>query len=597
MTEANNVAAAEAELVHLPLNRIRRNPKIDPRKGRNAQKFQSLVESIRLRGVIQPITVRPIKGDENFDYEVVAGNSRFDASNEAGRATIPAAVRELNDFEARILAGVENLQRADLTPIEEAAHAQDLLTELKHDHAEVCRILDWSRTKLDSRILLTHACPEVAEALLQGQIKLGHAELLCGLRADEQPTILKKIIDNNISVTDTRSRLIQFSRKLETARFDLSECQGCPNNSSTFKDMFDTSMGDGYCTNHSCWGKKTEHLIAVTVEQAEKDFGVVHLDTNLPKDGYTKLNERGQDGVGIDQIAACASCATYGAVISSVVGNEGAIAGGYCFNLGCHSEKVAVYQSLLASDNPNTPTVTNPEGKQTKQPSGAGAGADKAKQPAQPQELKKSIRREAFKLYSQVGAKAVQADKALALAISIVAVYQDMRNDLPDELRNRIKNQIKMPDYMGADSRPKVELELAKRPVEELESILIQLASCTVFRRDVGDTFEKSLPGAQSLAYIKHSGAEVVEHFLMNQAYLDSLTKSGVIEECKASGFAARYDQEMGDGSFTKLASGKAQDLTKAVLEFKAFDWKGYLPKNLEVSRQSGSATPEEAAI
>lgn len=115
MTEANNVAAAEAELVHLPLNRIRRNPKIDPRKGRNAQKFQSLVESIRLRGVIQPITVRPIKGDENFDYEVVAGNSRFDASNEAGRATIPAAVRELNDFEARILAGVENLQRADLT--------------------------------------------------------------------------------------------------------------------------------------------------------------------------------------------------------------------------------------------------------------------------------------------------------------------------------------------------------------------------------------------------------------------------------------------------------------------------------------------------
>ena len=118
------------------------------------------------------------------------------------------------------------------------------------------------------------------------------------------------------------------------------------------------------------------------------------------------------------------------------------------------------------------------------------------------------------------------------------------------------------------------------------------MAASTVFRADPADQFDMSVSGSQSLAFIAHGGAKPVDLFVMNEAYLKAQGKAGIIEDCKRSGFAAKYNEVHGDKAFDKLATGKSDDLIKAILSFTDFSWLGYLPAALELSAQGGKATP-----
>src|SRR5690606_13763628 len=122
-----------------------------------------------------------------------------------------------------------------------------------------------------------------------------------------------------------------------------------------------------------------------------------------------------------------------------------------------------------------------------------------------------------------------------------------------------------------------------------------QLAALTVLRRDANDAFENALAGAQSLAFIDLAGMDATEHFVMSEEYLRALTKSGIVADCKASGFATKYDEVKGDKEFTKLAAGKVDDLIKGVLAFTEFNWKGYLPDTMKPTAHKGSATAKAA--
>ncbi|WP_412763310.1 PRTRC system ParB family protein (plasmid) [Pseudomonas aeruginosa] len=596
-------SAEQADMQHVAVARIRRNPTVDPRKGRNTALYSQIKESIRQHGVQQPIIIRPVDEPE-FDYEVVAGNTRWQASVDLELLTIPAIIRDLTEAQARIIAAIENMQRADLTPIEEAQHAVVVLADCGNDHAEVMKLLGWSRTRLDSRIMLSRACPEVRDALLQGQIKIGHAELLCRLVESEQAPILAKIIDQNLTVKDTQDRLFTIARDISSARFDTKDCASCRHNSAAYVDLFDTSVAGAKCQNATCWNQKTSQLIEVKLIEARDEFGVVHTDLTLPKDGYVQLEAKGPNGVGDSQITACLSCSNYGAVVSTTAGHEGTVAGGYCFDRNCNKDMREAYKAALAeaagqqnthepannrSTEPlsKTASATTPASKQA-----AGKSKDK---PAQPQALKKSIRREAFNLYGQMGSKAVQGNRRLALAIAVVSMYLAMRSSLPHELANRIKKKLGMPEAMLDSSRCNVEVELAKLEESELLELLTNLASCTTFRNDSADSFEKSLPGSQSIAYIKHEGMQPVEHFQMSENYLKSLVKAGIIADCKRSGFEAKYNEVHGDKAFVKLSTEKTDTLIKAVLEFKEFSWAGYLPEAFEISVQAGSGTRRSA--
>lgn len=605
MTNSNAATAVVAPSVHAvaePLSQlmrlevIRRNPKVDPRKGRNPARYAQMTESIRAEGVLQPILVRPIAGAD-VSYEVVFGNTRFDISNDLGLEVIPVLIRDMTDAEARRAAAIENLQRADLTPIEEAYHAVEMLADCNNDHAEVCKALGWSRTKLDSRVLLSKCCDEVAEALVQGHIKLGHAELLAPLTHSDQRHVCGRIIEAKMNVLETKARLSQLSSLIETAPFDTTECKGCQHNSGQYGDLFSASVGEAKCQNRTCWEQKTKELIEVRLIEARQDFGVVHTDMTLPDGAYVLLEEAGERGVGGVQFNACLSCESYGAVVSTKSGQEGRIVGGHCFNKTCHSSHNEAYKALIAAATATTAPATSPDSNgdddaSTGQVSKAAKPASaESNSKAKPQEVKKAIKKEAFSLYARMAAQAIHANRAYTLAVSIVSLYLDMRNELPSELLDRIQKATGIPSSLHGHSRANVEAELAQRSVEELEGFQTQLAGCTVFRRDGSELFQNSVPGAQSLVFIKAAGLDPVDHFKMTEGYLKALTKAGVIADCKASGFDVKYDEIKGAKEFAKLASGKVDDLIKGILAFQEFSWVGYLPEAMKISAHDGSGT------
>lgn len=594
----STAGASQGELVRLPLGKIRRNPNIDPRKGRNTAAFAAIRVSIREQGVLQAIVVRPIEGAD-VPYEVVAGNTRFSASEEEGLFDIPAMIRQMTDAEARSAAAIENLQRADLTPIEEAWHCVRLLEDSGNDHDEVCRILGWSRPKLDGRVLLSKCCDEVAAALVEKQIKIGHAELLAPMVEDEQRVICKAIIKRQMTVQATRERLAQLTPLISSARFDTTACTGCAHNSQGYADLFSASVGDAKCQNSKCWQEKTQQLIDVRMVEAQEEYGLVHTDLTLPTDGYARLTATGGSGVGSAQLNACAACPRYGAVVTTTKGREGEVMGGYCFDKVCHSEKTSAYQEIVAAANGNSQPQEAPAaidiGTEQSPASNPKPASSKVKATAKPQDIKRSIKKVAFSMYAKMGQQAIQSSRSLVLAVSIVSLYLDLRSDVPSEEWTRLEPVIKFPTGLSSYNRAEFEVELARRPVGDLDDILNHLAALTVLRRDSNDAFAKSLSGAQSLAFIEMAGMDATEHFSMNEEYLKALTKSGIVADCKASGFDVKYDEVKGDKEFAKLAAGKVDDLIKAILAFTDFTWKGYLPETMKPCAHDGSGTPKVA--
>lgn len=611
MTSAIKIEATTEHVANgvlLPVSRIRRNSKIDPRRGRNAQDYAQFVESVRANGVLQAICVRPIKDeDQDHDYEIVFGNTRHSAANDAGLEFVPAVIKDMTDAQARMLAAIENLQRADLTPVDEARHVMQLLADLANDHEAVMKELGWSRTKLDSRILLSHACDAVADALIQGQIKIGHAELLCRLPDTDQPAVLDAVISKNYSVADTRDRLLALTRDLSTARFNTDECRSCLHNSGANADLFDVSLGSSRCQNATCWNEKTSSLIEVKLIEAKQDFGVAHTDLTLPKDGYTKLVARGVEGIGEDQMSACTSCDSYGAVVSTTAGREGDVIGGYCFNRTCLTSKREEYQALVAAASAQTNVVQLPVAGAT-QPTDSpvpgtqvemSANPSKTSQPVtntkqiKPEQIRKSIRRHAFEVYSRAARTAVLDDQCLALAVAITSMYFDLRSDLTIEQREALDSKVGAKPSLIKDDRAKLEIELAKKGQEALMTLMSDVASLTVLRNDPGDRFDKSVSGSQSVAFMEHSTLDPTDYFLMNESYLKAQVKAGIVEDCAKSGFALKYNEVKGDKAFQKLSAGKTSDLIEGILQFTDFSWKGYLPAALKLSAQGGKAINE----
>lgn len=589
--QSNQAEEPVDEMRMLASRRIRRNPAIDPRISRNSTKYRNLTADIAARGIDQPILVRPIQGEADFDFEIVAGNTRHAITLELNLDLIPARIRSMTDMEARVASLQENTQRADLTPLEEAKHVLSVLNDYQNDHEAVCKALGWSMTKLRSRILLSHCNVDVADALAQEQIKIGHAELLATTPAEHQTDVLNKIIAGNMTVMETQKRMFELSRDLSTAQFDCADCQGCPKNSATARDLFDTSLDGAKCLDVSCWDTKAAVLVQAKIIEASAEYGVVHTDLTIPPKSFVQLEVRGEKGVGDDQFRACTGCQSYGAVVSTRPGNEGVIQGGMCFNRECNTSMRQKYQQvlaklnapvLIATDGPSTTQGQVPASQQQVIKSAALTSS----KPAQPAGMRKGIRRHAFGLYARMAEKAITSDIRLVMAVAITSLYFDMRGELSVEARGKAETLLGVTTMTQRTSRSSLETLLAAKPVEELNQLMQSIAGLTVYRTDSADQFERSMSGSQSLAFIEHAGLKTKDHFLMNEEFLKTLTKAGVIEECRRSGFESKYNQVLGDKAFKQLTSQGAGQLITQVIAFTDFDWRGYVPESIEISAQ-----------
>jgi ParB family transcriptional regulator, chromosome partitioning protein len=185
----------------VPIEFLRPNPR-NPRKHFKSDELGYLAGSIRQRGVVQPIIVRPLP-DLPSAYEIVAGERRWRAAQVAGLHEVPVIVVEIDDKTSLEYAIVENVQRADLNAIEEASGYQRLMDEFGYSYADLAQILGKSRPHLNNMIRLLYLPSEIQSLVVEGRITAGHARALLAVK--DPAAVAKRIVDKGLSVRDVEA--------------------------------------------------------------------------------------------------------------------------------------------------------------------------------------------------------------------------------------------------------------------------------------------------------------------------------------------------------------------------------------------------------
>lgn len=192
------------ELRHLPIEWLQAG-RYQPRREFAQEALEDLANSIRTQGIINPIVVRLIS--ENC-YEIIAGERRWRAAQLANLSEIPVLIKVISDETALAISLIENIQRQDLNPLEEAEGIQRLINEFKLTHQEIAKTLGRSRATITNLLRLLGLAPQVKLLLQQGQIEMGHARALLSLSGNLQIQAAEKIVKNKLSVREAE-RLVQ----------------------------------------------------------------------------------------------------------------------------------------------------------------------------------------------------------------------------------------------------------------------------------------------------------------------------------------------------------------------------------------------------
>lgn len=237
ISEANAETGNEPETV-LSISEIVRNPN-QPRKTFDEDKLAELADSIRQNGVLQPILVRR-KGQK---YEIVAGERRYQASKLAGLKEIPAVVREIDDDKVFQLALIENLQRSDLSPIEEAKGYKQLLMSRSLTQEELAKILSKSRSAIANTLRLMDLPVEVQQMMEQGLLTAGHARAILAVPSEEgRIKLAKKVVTESLTVRQTENLAPLFSVEHTETRTRVAAPQSFKRAARELRKILDTNV-------------------------------------------------------------------------------------------------------------------------------------------------------------------------------------------------------------------------------------------------------------------------------------------------------------------------------------------------------------------
>jgi len=240
------VADGADTLQELPIERIRRGT-YQPRQHFDQALLQELADSIQSEGLIQPILVRPFADG----YELIAGERRWRAAQLAGMQKIPAIVRELDDQSVAAVALIENIQRKDLNPMEEARALQRLQTEFEMTHQAVAESVGRSRAAVSNLIRLLDLHEEVKVMVDRGDLDMGHARALLSAEKHHQIMLAKEIISKGLSVRATE-QLVKAGKSANDST--LEKVRRDPNIVALEKRLGDT-LGAAVSIRHQTTGK------------------------------------------------------------------------------------------------------------------------------------------------------------------------------------------------------------------------------------------------------------------------------------------------------------------------------------------------------
>lgn len=214
--DVGSVGEADS-LLMLKIGQLRPG-KYQPRSYMDDEALKTLASSIKTQGIMQPILVRHVPNDTGDDehYEIIAGERRWRASQIAGLEEVPVLVREIADESALAMALIENIQRENLNPLEEAQGIKRLVDEFDMTHEKAAEAVGRSRVAVSNLLRLLTLCAPVQDMLMHNKLDMGHARALIGLENALQVMLAEKIIQNNLSVREVED-LVKNQEKIGQA--------------------------------------------------------------------------------------------------------------------------------------------------------------------------------------------------------------------------------------------------------------------------------------------------------------------------------------------------------------------------------------------
>ena len=269
--------------------------KTNPRKHFEQDSINELADSIKEKGVIQPIIVRQILGC--IDVELVCGERRYRASKIAGKTTIPCIIRQLSDEEAFDLQIIENLQRKDVHPMDEAVAFQSLQIMKKFDIEEISKRVAKSTTYVAQRLRLNELIEEFQKAFFEDKMILGTAIQLAKFSAIDQKDMWNSEFQNKSTIVLEKWIVNKYKLSLNNAPFDINDaelsqtfgaCIGCNYNSASHMLLFPDADKDAVCLNGSCFKSKVDKHFQSGLDIAINDLGTIliigaHKHSDLSK--------------------------------------------------------------------------------------------------------------------------------------------------------------------------------------------------------------------------------------------------------------------------------------------------------------------------
>lgn len=233
---------------YIPVDRLERSP-YQPRKEFDEDALNELADSIRAQGILQPIVVRAVGVEKRF--EIIAGERRWRAAQLAGLEEVPAIVREVSDETALALAIVENLQREDLSPLEEAMGLERLMNEFQMSHQEMGDVVGKSRASVSNLLRLLTLRSEVKTMLEHNDLEMGHARALLSLQGMQQVEAARVVVAKSLSVRQTEAYVRHLMEQKESA---FQAKQGDPDIIALEQRLSET-LGANVNIQHTAKGK------------------------------------------------------------------------------------------------------------------------------------------------------------------------------------------------------------------------------------------------------------------------------------------------------------------------------------------------------
>ncbi|MCD6045844.1 MAG: chromosome partitioning protein ParB, partial [Gammaproteobacteria bacterium] len=200
------ISTVETHLQELAITAIEKG-QFQPRREINDESIEELAASIRTHGILQPILVRPIA---EHRYEIIAGERRFLAAQLAGLSQVPVVIKTIDDQSTMALALIENMQRENLSPLDEALAIERLIDDCQLTHDDAAHLLGKSRAQISNLLRLLNLEPQVKQWVAEKKLELGHAKVLLALNGRQQLQAAEKVMTQNLTVRQTEALVAQI---------------------------------------------------------------------------------------------------------------------------------------------------------------------------------------------------------------------------------------------------------------------------------------------------------------------------------------------------------------------------------------------------